>query len=187
MDPKLWSRLPTEIVDNIIYYVGFKVAYCLNNKYVINRYIKHYIKEHWEYIFLNGDGHLIWYLYKNKLNMERLFQFRSSFYAYHHTYIFHAAVESGDLFKMHVIDKILPKSILDVDTYNLAINMNNMDMKNWIDKNRPVIFFNARIKKVKCERLSNNESVCLPLDVQETFKSITCRCKSCGGDGVGYV
>lgn len=180
--------LPTEIVDEIIYYLGFKIAYCLNNEYVINRYLKNFIKKDWEYIFRNADGHLIWYMYKNKLNNNRLNEFIKFFVPCYYSDIFHTAVESGDLPKMYMIDRILPKSSLSMDTYKLAVRMGDSDIKEWIDKNRPVLFLNFRIKKNKCEKILDSDLIRLPLDVQETYKkkSVKCSCKKCGGDGIGY-
>lgn len=72
----LAAALPIEIIDKIISYLPFKVAYCLNNGYAINRHIKQFIDNNWDYIFYNADGYLIWYLHKNKLKQKELSEFK---------------------------------------------------------------------------------------------------------------
>lgn len=134
--------LPVEIVDKIVFYAGFNVAYSLNNKHVMNKIIQQFKDKEWELIFKEADGYLIRYLYDRNINRSKLEEFKEYFSPYYDSDIYHIAVENDDLVKIEMIDKILPNSSVHEKTYNLA----SEKVKEWVDKTRPNFFISVYTK-----------------------------------------
>lgn len=172
----LIQKLPYELREHIVSLDLDLAVICNCNKKIIKKLIHHYdleilIKKHnvytIEYILDNFYNHF-------EIDSEEVLDF---------------AIYTFDLDKIKLIDKLIPISICTIDTYKYIVEQSMHTVEEWINLNRPVKFMNRRIKKPRCEKISDQDFIRLPIDVQIRYKQklIPCSCKRCGGDGIGYV
>ncbi len=173
MDIKtLISKLPYELRYHIVYLGGLDLACCTGNKHLIKRLVSQ-ITNYYdaEEIIYKHHPFTLKYLIFNKLwYLPRHSIFVSIddviiLYNYNHN-------EELVLQKIQWIDNYYPRCKCTSDALNFSATNGMSKVVAWINKNRPVIFFNLRVKKL-CGK---------------SFPMLfaPCGCLKCGGDGVGY-
>lgn len=177
------TKLPTEIIEHIIYFAGIETACILKNSYISQK-IAHDNKYTWEYILYNFNYTTIKYLYDIKYNLDELIQFNKEFIPSVYSDIFNNAIKTNDLDKIKLIDKILPNSVVDKDGKLLSETFPLIN--NWVLLNRPVLFIHFFTKYPKCLKINPETIKKMPIDIQKAYKNTKCTCLKCGGDGIGY-
>lgn len=178
-------HLPTEIIDYIIYLSDLETAIKCDNNFIVKKYlVDNQIS--WEDILYQFNGTVITYLYNNNINIKELQEFQSSFIPIYHPSIFESAIKNNDLFKMEMLEKLLPKSIIDKELFEYAKQVNYTEIINWIQINRPVFFINNYTKHPSCLKINPETVKKFPLDIQKIYSITKCSCLKCGGNGKGF-
>jgi len=153
---------------------------CIGNKKVIKKLIND-LNLDFEMLIKNYNLYTIEYIICNFYN-------HLTISPYYDNLVLDIAIYTYNFDKIKLIDKIIPSSICTTDAYKHIVEQKIYDIEKWINLNRPVQFMNLRTKKLKCEKISEQDLIRLPIDVQRRYKKklIPCTCKECGGNGVGY-
>jgi hypothetical protein len=133
------NPLPTEIIQYIIYLSGLDTAIKCKNDFIVKKILKDKYFS-WEDIIYNCNGATLEYLYNNNIHIQELKEFQKSFIPGCHVSIFNSAIEKRDILKMKIIEKILPKSVIDNKAFEYAKNLKYNEIIEWCKINRPVMF-----------------------------------------------
>ncbi len=179
------SNLPIELIEYIIYLSDLETAINCKNNYVIKKYLRNHCIS-WEDILYKYSGKVIEYLYNNNINIKELKEFQQSFIPIYHPSIFDSAIKNQDFLKMEMLEKLLPKSMIDIEAFDYAKRMNYYEIIKWIKINRPVLFLNHYTKHPSCLKINPETVKKFPLDIQKIYKMTKCSCLNCGGNGKGF-
>lgn len=178
--------LPVEIRDLIVYYAGFDLAIITNNRYIIQK-LK---KEHdcsregsWEELIITYPVRVLDFLHKTGYNLLGFIQLQQA-PPCNTEYILNNVIFEKDMEKIEWIELYFPNWICSEETAKTS----SKEIYQWVQKTRPIHFIGYRVKKIKCEALSQLELDKMPIDIIKEYNSrkVKCTCKNCGGDHIGY-
>lgn len=171
-------KLPIELQDYIIYYIGLDAAVILNNKYIINKLIRE-LDLSWEDTLYNYSVDTIRYLIKSRYREIELSDTLkippcSTSHYFTHTLLYENNTTKG-LHKLNFLASLFKKTNITITSYDMC---NKEEYRDWVKTNYPMEFMWYFIKS-NCKK----DYSCPPF-FEVTVK---CGCKMCGGNGIGYI